>query len=77
MSREYKTLPERLKFLRVAHFLTQEKLAKELGYTKKMISRYENGESVPPYDVLTFYSNRFSVTTDWLLKGSAANGKSN
>lgn len=57
----------RLKTLRIKKKLTQQQLADLLGFTKSVISAYENGLRYPAYDVLIKIARIFKVSTDFLL----------
>ncbi len=56
-----------LKQLRKSHNLTQAELGKEIGLSKAVVSKYENGIGYPTFDVLIEIAKHFSVTTDYLL----------
>lgn len=56
-----------LKQLRKSHNLTQAELGKQVGLSKAVISKYENGMGFPTFDVLIEIAQHFSVTTDYLL----------
>lgn len=56
-----------LKSLRKSHNLTQKELGLQLGLSKAVISKYENGLGYPTFDTLIQIANYFSVTTDYLL----------
>ena len=56
-----------LKQLRKSHNLTQEELGKQIGLSKAVVSKYENGVGYPTFDVLIEIAQYFSVTTDYLL----------
>ncbi len=62
-----------LKQLRTLHNLTQTELGKEVGISKAVISKYENGIGYPSYDVLIELAGFFGVSTDYLL--GVSNGK--
>ena len=67
-------LPEidvKLKQLRIQRSLSQVELAKHLGVSKSVISSYENGVHLPPYDVLIRLAELFGVSTDYLLGASS------
>lgn len=59
--------PNRLKFLRKKHKLSQEELAKKINTTKGTISNYENEHSTPSNEVLKDLANVLNTTTDYLL----------
>lgn len=61
---------KRIKQLRTTNNLTQKELADYLGLTPKMISFYELGQRVPPSDIIIKLSQKFGVTTDYLLGNS-------
>ena len=56
-----------LKTLRVERGLTQAQLGALVGVTKAVVSKYENAQSYPAYDVLIKMAGTFKVTTDFLL----------
>ena len=56
-----------LKQLRKSHNLTQKELGFQLGLSKAVISKYENGMGYPAFDVLIRMADYFKVTTDYLL----------
>ena len=56
-----------LKQLRKSHNLTQKELGFQLGLSKAVISKYENGMGFPTFDMLILISDYFNVTTDYLL----------
>ncbi|SEM38637.1 Helix-turn-helix [Butyrivibrio sp. ob235] len=50
--------------------LTQKQLAEEFNiYYNPVISMYESEKRALPIDVLVKYSEKFNVSTDWILKG--------
>ena len=66
-------LPEigtKIKQLRTHRALSQVALAKQLGVSKSVVSAYENGVHLPPYDVLIQMARIFGVSTDYLLGAS-------
>ncbi|MBE5838883.1 MAG: helix-turn-helix transcriptional regulator [Butyrivibrio sp.] len=67
------TIGGRLKALRLKEEFSQEQLADELSFgSKSMVSQYESNKRAITIDALLEYSNRFNVTTDWILKGVLA-----
>lgn len=56
----------RLKQLRKEKNLTQEDLAKILGYTRAAISGYEIGRNEPSHEVLNKLSEYFNVSVGYL-----------
>ncbi|WP_026659672.1 helix-turn-helix domain-containing protein [Butyrivibrio sp. AC2005] len=68
----YEAVGKRLKELRMNAGITQTELARNLHQSHNgVISWIEAGRKVPSLDVLVAYSERFGVTTDWILKGTA------
>lgn len=62
---------DRLSKLRKELGLTQEDLAKKIGYTRTAISAWEIGRNEPSYSDIVKIADFFNVSTDYLL------GKSN
>ena len=56
----------RLKDLREDHDLTQIKCAKIAYISKNSYIRYENGERVPPLDVVKFFAEYYKVSIDYI-----------
>ena len=59
----------RLKFLRENEGLTLKELGFELGISKSLVCMYEGDQRILPSDILLKYSERFCISTDWILKG--------
>lgn len=60
---------EKLHALRIAHELTLQQLAGELGYaTHAYISELESGKKVPTAALVLKVARRFNVSTDVLMK---------
>lgn len=55
--------------LRHERNLTQEQLAEQLGTSNKTISRWENGNYMPPLEMLMELSEFYSVSINELLSG--------
>ena len=55
--------------LRKEQELTQEQLGEKIGVTNKTVSRWENGNYLPPADVLFAMSQLFDVSVNELLSG--------
>lgn len=49
--------------------MTQEKLGEQLGVTNKTVSRWENGNYLPPVEMLMLLSELHGVTINELLSG--------
>lgn len=58
-----------LKELRFEKNLTQEQLGEIIGVTNKTISRWENGNYMPPVEMLQTLSNFYSVSINEILSG--------
>ena len=59
---------EILKQLRVKEGLSQERLAKEIGVSKQLISRWEQGDEIPDLHHLMALSDWFGISLDELLR---------
>jgi DNA-binding XRE family transcriptional regulator len=60
---------EKLHALRIAHELTLQQMAAELGYaTHAYISELESGKKVPTAALVLKVARRFNVSTDVLMK---------
>ncbi len=62
----YSVVCEHIRELRLQRGMTQVDLAKRLGVSKSVVSSYENGVHLPPYDILTRISSLFGVSCDYL-----------
>lgn len=49
--------------------LTQEKLGEQLGVTNKTVSRWENGDYLPPVEILQMLGELYRVSINELLSG--------
>ena len=58
---------KKIRQLRAGRDLSQTALAQRLGVSKSVVSSYENGIHLPPYDVLIQIARIFGVSTDYLL----------
>lgn len=58
-----------LAMLRHERNLTQEQLAEQLGTSNKTISRWENGNYMPPVEMLMELSEFYSVSINEILSG--------
>lgn len=58
---------ERLRRLRQEKDMSQEDLARTLGYTKTAISQYELGKRTPDYATLNRIAEYFDTSADYLL----------
>lgn len=60
-------LGKRIVNLRDLLGITQISLAKSVGITKSMLSKYENGINMPKADVLAAIANQLDVSIDYLM----------
>lgn len=65
-------LSERLLSLREQKGFSQEALAAELGVSRQAVSKWETGAATPDLDKVLALSEYYGVSTDFLLKGTAA-----
>lgn len=56
-----------LKKLRVGRGLTQIAMQMQTGIEQALISKYENGERIPPTDTLILLADFFETNIDYLL----------
>ena len=63
-----KVMLMRLKELRSARKMTQQRLAMELSMSQNTVSRYENGEREPGLTELVRIADYFDVSLDYLLE---------
>lgn len=66
---DMKKIGQFLAQLRKDHGLTQEDLGSKLGVTNKTISRWENGNYLPPADMLKSLSEIYGLTINEILSG--------
>lgn len=57
----------RLKQLRKAKGYTQIRVQMETGIEQALLSKYENGERIPPTETLLKLADFYNVSTDYLL----------
>lgn len=57
----------RIKRLRVAKGLTQEKFAEALGISVEYVGKIERGKRSPSLDLVIAMANFFHVSTDYIL----------
>lgn len=53
--------------LRLESKMTQAELAEKLNYTDKSVSKWENGDAMPPVDTLKNLADLYGVTLDYLV----------
>lgn len=61
-------MENRLRDLRKDKDMTQEECAKIAYISKNSYIRYENGERVPPLDVIKTYAEYYKVSIDYIAK---------
>lgn len=61
------TIGTKIKFIRQEKRLTQDGLGKELGFSKQIVSNYENDLSKPSYDFLYQLNQTYNVNLNWLI----------
>ena len=59
---------EKIKALRKAQDITQEKLADYLNISYQAVSKWENGLALPDITLIPALSNFFGVSSDYLLE---------
>ncbi|WP_104372408.1 helix-turn-helix domain-containing protein [Desulfocucumis palustris] len=60
----------RLKYLRKVNNLSQPKLAKSIGVSQGNVGDWESGRSKPSLQSIATISEKYNVSTDWLIKGT-------
>lgn len=56
-----------IKYFREIKHLSQAKLAEQIGVSQRNVSYYENGEHIPPADILKKLASIFGITVDELV----------
>lgn len=59
--------------LRKERSLTQDELGRQIGVTNKTVSRWENGNYLPPVELLQILSKFYGVSINELLSGERLN----
>ena len=59
--------------LRKERKLTQEDLGEKIGVTNKTVSRWENGNYLPPVEILQLLSNFYNISINEILSGKRLN----
>ena len=59
--------------LRKENNLTQNELGEQIGVTNKTISRWENGNYLPPVEMLQILANIYGVSINEILNGERIN----
>lgn len=61
--------------LRKRKNLTQDELGEQIGVTNKTVSRWENGNYLPPVEILQMLSKFYEVSINELLSGERLNAE--
>lgn len=61
--------------LRKEKKLTQDQLGEQIGVTNKTVSRWENGNYLPPVEILQILSGLYSVSINEILSGKRMDEK--
>lgn len=61
--------------LRKDRNLTQDELGEKIGVTNKTVSRWENGNYLPPVEILQILSKLYNVSMNEILSGERLNEK--
>ena len=56
-----------LRILRKQHNLTQVALQVETGIEQALLSKFENGERIPPTETLLVLADYYNVSIDYIL----------
>ena len=63
------TIADRILSLRKSKGMSQEQLADAIGVSRQAVSKWESEQATPDIDKVVIMSERFGVTTDYILKG--------
>ncbi len=61
------SMGKRLRNIREESGMRQREFAKEINVSQQTLSRYENGQSVIPYEVLINVVDKFDVSVEYVL----------
>lgn len=61
--------------LRKDRNLTQDELGEKIGVTNKTVSRWENGNYLPPVEIMQILSKLYNVSINEILSGERLNEK--
>ncbi len=64
-----------LKQLRKENNMTQEQLGERIGVTNKTVSRWENGNYMPPVECLEMLSDIYQISINEILAGEYVNSE--
>ncbi len=71
-----KIVAENLVGLRKSRHLTQQELAEKMGYSDKLISKWEQGKAIPSIDKMMVLASFYNVTLDDLVRKDGCKGLS-
>lgn len=60
-------MENRLKYLRKSRGLTQIALQMKTGIDQALLSKFENGERIPPTDTLMLLADFYGVSMDYIM----------
>lgn len=66
------TVGERIKYLRNCKRLSQDEFGKRMGFSKQIVSNYENNLSKPSYEFLNKLVSEFNTNLNWLIANQGA-----
>ena len=64
------TIGERIKAVRQQAGLSQDRFAAILGYSKRALINWEQGESEPPIAILPTLRREYDVDPEWIVMGT-------
>lgn len=67
MSDKFITFGDRLRQIRKEQGLSQEELAKMLGTSKQVLSRYETNQRAPKISIAAEYAKKLNVSLDFMM----------
>ncbi len=77
MSNKNNKIGNVIKYYREAKHISQSKLAEQIGVTQRNVSYYENGERIPPADILSKIAAIFDITLDELVGTKKTSSRTN
>jgi transcriptional regulator with XRE-family HTH domain len=75
MKQKDNVFAERLGILRREHCISQYTLADRLGFSRGLLSNYEQGTRQPDFNILIKIADYFKVSTDYLLGVTEVRGR--
>jgi transcriptional regulator with XRE-family HTH domain len=71
MAEKFITFGDRLRQIRKEQGLSQEELAKMLGTSKQVLSRYETNQRAPKISIASEYAKKLDVSLDFMMGDTA------